>query len=1617
MFSAMRNPTLTLLALLALLFLASAKAPAQAPEPPAIDDFQTPAIIPVAGEELSLRINFEGATSGFEDPFPSCAFNNNGSIHFLFLNPTGDFQLMEVDAAASNFDTAISAFGYDPDRNRILGELDCVNEEDEADSLIFLMPPGEDEATTSQVRVMIQDAGPLFRRNALQQDKEARITTRAKYLDQDAKLRPTQFVSGYQQNVGTRVQVRFRVVIDGVVPRSIPALYDAANFDVEFIQGNATVQGVNADPGDFDVSVDLVVDQDFSGPAPPEAEVVVTYTGSNQGLDRVLASGVLRITRRTGDGRFDQEIAVAGEATVEWIGGFDNDACARALALGNDQVVDLNVEGASYWAVRPGDAIPFDREPRVRSCEPDGFDENEVEPNRSTFYQYTNDSAEAKVVTVRTTASFFNMLVALRGTCADLLPSNVIACSPGLPPGPTGDSVGEIQFIVQPGEQVVLYNYALFNDEREYDLRIETICSPLSNLICEIETIRERAAADETVIYDVTLRDAQTGTPVPGRRVVANITSGPNITFFDDSQSTDENGAVRYLIPANDGNGLDIFTIKEFEGETPAFFCKTETERVSLRVILTDFPQLVRPGDSITIRGRVELIGTTVRDADPDTLVSIVSARTNLEEATHRDNQQYGSDGEFEFTYTASAERGNGIEDVTISASDPASSSEDNEPLTILVRDLPRNDDAFLAEPIPETVGTEPVVFMPNIGDATIGSSERASDCINSNNGFGYHSVYYGLDRLEATEDKVFSFSTIGSGFDTFVQVYEVSEEGTLELVCADNNSPFFDDSSTFANEVVNFVAEAGKEYQIRVGSTVESIGEGQLMLTVGCGVELELAASRDRYVVGEDPDFTASLKRGGQPVDGGDVRLQIPDDFFSTTKATNAAGNANYAGDVEGPTFRRLMQAQAVYTDPITSAIYVAERNVSFGDVSVELQRLPAEGSVFPPGTEFAFSGTAIVIYPELDEDGNEILVTEPLADQDVVLDITGPNAGQTRTMTADQDGNFNASYVADNGGGQDSVRATVTIRGVGFDSQAFNALIELRPDNPDCRTAKRVFSVERERRISTQQANPNETPFFEVVPFSNAPSGAPSTFTCPNNNVNPAVFYLYENRTENDLVVHVDVVGRFGDGSTFADTAAGIFRLRDYNFDQTDTDLEFLCGNLQYYEVQCFDTAPGNEFQAAGSFIAQPFTPFLIVTGTNGARPPELEVTITTEDYTGPQIVVEPQSTIVGVDALARDFPVTFTILDEGTPVAEEEVSLSNTPFPISATTDENGQVFSSITVPANRSGVYTRDILWYVPLNADLVPYVASASVAATNVACSLDPILTANLAGDFATFEASITVNGAPIPDGTEVTFTITDDGEPFATRTVLTSAGKAAYDYTSEEAALHLVQVSGEYLGFPFSCTATSEFRTVELVVEPETQELLIGETARVDGRLLLDGEPLPDAAIQVAVLSGPSAVGSPHTIFTDQNGNFVYRSANFISEGIDVVEFSATAAGFEVRAESRFDWYGKAICSFVTSSEQNGVGSSTDLVLTVRDPRGRAIEGAAVAFTTRGANDRDLAPVFTDDLGVAVSTYTGSNAGQDQVTAEVYAGELAVFCTAIRSWVFASELEEGWTIF
>lgn len=1560
-----------------------------AAQPPAFNSADTPLVIRDSDPDLSLDIDFSVFTSD-NARFVDCANNNNGSAHLLIVNESDQPQLILIDLRESDFDTAISAFFTDPETG-FLSQVLCENESDESDAMIVIVPPRVEEGTPSLMQVQIQDAGFPFK----QIDKRLKMNLKVSPFEDNTRLIP---LRDYRFPVDSRGKVTFRAVYekDGVIqPTGVD--YSGWPFILDPF-AEAEIEGVNENilPNvDVDNNAEFIDPQ--TGQSSRDVQVHVTYIGENVGMDQVTLMGVQggRIIFPFAPPNFE------GTADVEWVETIANDRCEDAEELTVGQPFTQDVTDSSISTSDPG----------VEGCIPPL---SGALPNRTSWYKFTNDAEETRCITVKVDSTFSNLVVPIVGECGFLTAG---ACLESFPDFGTNPLIfrSERKFILQPGEMIRFMNLALFNDESEYEVTVEVVSSdPVENVACEVtfEQERIRAASEGEaeggpVDYTIRLIEPETGEPVVGADVMVTVKTLTNVrrTFTSVSGSDGfvddpETGLFLFRYFA-DVRGIERIEVTNLPDQTPQFFCAQEVPVVDYLIVLDDPITEAEINETLTFTGT--LTRTALNSEPAGGEVIEFEARTEPNgggELVDEGQVVIGADGRFEIMVSGPASRGALF--VTFSGN----GSIDEYPFetrdTVIIKDTPMNNEMSDAQLISELDG-QMNMFNQNILDATTSPSDPVSPCVDDSvsEGRGENTVWYELDKRGDNDNSNISLSTQGSGFDTFIEIYEVGPDDELFPILCANDVPADTNFENRLSESVNFTAEAGKRYFIKTGRAGGNIGDGMLKLTVGSGKQLTVAADREFIVIGApEAIVTARLAdRANEPQEGELVTIRESRGFFpEETQTTDSRGIATFAA-LTSPFNPTIYTVLARHTDTQTGAIYLAQTEITYARIKIEFSKL-TDCNTCDPGTEIQFAGKAELEIPR--REGGEIIIdTIPLDTVPITITVND-NGEQTFTTETDAFGNFTFSYTTSAQEGQITISAAVTSDGATANSAVFTINNLLVAENANCATPARV--------VTTGPDDPKgvlefETPYVDLAPYANASASAPGTLTCPGTQVSPVLFYTYLNKLETPVQVNIEVIGEPGGEFEF-DTVFTVHMINSLADPETGVLIngdDNPC-SIVTTELQCFDESPGNLFEASGSFVAQPGVPYLISAGTNNQRPDVLQVSFTTEEPQI-QIISDPILTTVPVDnGQEREFSFAFTVTEDGEPLPDFPVLLNNGFRPEEKLTDENGQVTDTITVGAGRNGLFTRNAFVQIGEDTD-IPIGAASGVYIVDYECSVQPSGVFVKTGSQHNVTATVTLNGDVAPDGTPVTFLVRNEigedvAEPFNTFTV---NGVALFDYTSEEGANHTitVRVDGSHI-----CEATVFWTDLLFTLIPESATVNSGQPQIFTFTMNVNELPQPNLPVDIRWTSGPLTVIPPVRLFTDDQGEILYPIINYGGFDLGQVQFSGDVNGIPFQAASTLSVLSAPDCNLTTTDDPLPViGTTAFVVYQLSDSQGNPIEGVVVDFeVTDGPNRGQLFSATTNSSGLAIVNYTSDVPGEDRIFGVSFVNGQEISCQASQFW-------------
>src|SRR5918998_1276146 len=296
------------------------------------------------------------------------------------------------------------------------------------------------------------------------------------------------------------------------------------------------------------------------------------------------------------------------------------------------------------------------------------------------------------------------------------------------------------------------------------------------------------------------------------------------------------------------------------------------------------------------------------------------------------------------------------------------------------------------------------------------------------------------------------------------------------------------------------------------------------------------------------------------------------------------------------------------------------------------------------------------------------------------------------------------------------------------------------------------------------------------------------------------------------------------------------------------------------------------------------------------------------------------------------------------------------------------------------------------------------VSKTYVAGPPATVTLQPVAATNPVGQQHCVTATVQDQfGNPV-SGARVVFTVTGVNPQGPTVVITGANGQAQFCYTGQNAGLDTIRAFVDRdndttldAGEPVAAPVTKTYlpgTPATVTLEPPASENTVGTqhcvTAHVEDEF---GNPTPGETVVFSV-TGPNATGG--SVKTDQNGNAVFCYTGEQS-GLDTIRAFVDTNGNnqqdagEPTAAPVTKLYHPGIPRTVTIEPKvadNVVGEEHCVTATAHDEFGNRVgAGYPIVFEVTGANEAGPTTVTTNAEGQARFCYTGTNAGEDVITA------------------------------
>ncbi|MFD8087408.1 Ig-like domain-containing protein [Kitasatospora sp. NPDC059722] len=292
---------------------------------------------------------------------------------------------------------------------------------------------------------------------------------------------------------------------------------------------------------------------------------------------------------------------------------------------------------------------------------------------------------------------------------------------------------------------------------------------------------------------------------------------------------------------------------------------------------------------------------------------------------------------------------------------------------------------------------------------------------------------------------------------------------------------------------------------------------------------------------------------------------------------------------------------------------------------------------------------------------------------------------------------------------------------------------------------------------------------------------------------------------------------------------------------------------------------------------------------------------------------------------------------------------------------TTAGHDSVQASVQDPANRTQTSNPvGVEWTAPAPEPVV---------------FLAPITQSVEVGGTATVDATVTLNGAPVVNGS-ITFLV--NGSPFGPSTTTDANGHATFTYTSNTVGPDAVTatVPGSSNNLVTSNRVTVRWTAVPVVaLVPASQSHVVGQSAGLTATVTVSGAAVPNTTVTFLVTSGPNA-GVTASVATDASGNAPF-SYTGTGAGTDAVQAAV------VDPVNHTDY--SNVVQVVWAADQGITATGT----TLNERRHRPFTAGVATFTDPDVGATAAEYTATIDWGdgtTGTGTVTGGTGGPFTVT-------------------------------
>ncbi|MFT5126548.1 MAG: hypothetical protein ACI8W8_000142, partial [Rhodothermales bacterium] len=671
-----------------------------------------------------------------------------------------------------------------------------------------------------------------------------------------------------------------------------------------------------------------------------------------------------------------------------------------------------------------------------------------------------------------------------------------------------------------------------------------------------------------------------------------------------------------------------------------------------------------------------------------------------------------------------------------------------------------------------------------------------------------------------------------------------------------------------------------------------------------------------------------ATVTYNGQPAVGASVDLFVdsgPNAGAANSAITDTAGMATVGYGSNGTPGRDEIQVQSLHASVGNGASAAVEWKVGACSIT--------------PGNAIAALDSSHSV--DIDVTLGGVPQVEVSVD---VLITDGPNAGDSATLTTDENGRAQFTYTGDGGTGTDTIEANSNLSGLVTTCETTVEWIRV-----ECSVASDLHAPLNEVASISVALRRNGMPAVSI-PVHIAPVSGPNVST-------PAI----------DL--NTDVSGVVT--ATFVDNA-GVVGSDLLQISGSIDGIAFSCQVTVHWDsVGAINLLPPVLRPTPGSTVAIPIrvlddgqpaettATFEIVAGTNAGT----SVPIPTEGngiavwaltsaglgqsdiraggmhkglpfsiaghvewIPGPSGGFDPLFASLG----SGNHSTTLRLEDNGQPavgvvLAVGVIAGPNTGTGEQLTTDAQGEV--TFTYTGSTVGVDT------IVATTNTLRGTASwnALVEWTAIDCNLSAPIYAQ-AGTPIDIDLTLAREGVPA-DAIDLSFDVFGPNNGTSGQ-VTTTNGAATYSYTSGGTpGIDTITASGTILGVPFSCDVQVEWIDVQCTLTPANTVELVDESVALSLGVTRNGTPVPGLTVTIENADDPGAARATILRTTDEGGFFDFSVFSDVPEQ-RTVTISGSVDGIDFSCSANIEWITLS-CNITASADPIVIGNPVTLTLDV----------------------------------------------------------------------------------